>query len=154
MAANVSSEDERERRVILVGNYFLENPNASTRSAAKYFSDNFFKISNYTIHDYLQRYKRMIETKDEESVKKITEMMDDNKPDTVADEKIKERVLYNTKLFLDNNMTVDDIANSTGVSFWTVYRDLKQRLAFIDEKLYMQVNDIMHERSFENINRK
>ena len=137
MAANVSSEDERERRVILVGNYFLENPNASTRSAAKYFSDNFFKISNYTIHDYLQRYKRMIEIKDEESVKKITEMMDDNKPDTVADEKIKERVLYNAKLFLDNNMTVDDIANSTGVSFWTVYRDLKQRLAFIDEKLYM-----------------
>lgn len=40
------TDDEREKRVELVGKYFEENPNTSTRKAADYFTNNFFKISN------------------------------------------------------------------------------------------------------------
>lgn len=154
MAANVSSEEERERRIILVGNYFLENPTASTRSAAKYFSENFFKISNYTIHDYLQRYKKMIFSKDDDAVLAINKIMEDNKPETIDSEDVRKRVLINAKMFLDNNMTIEEIANATGVSFWTVYRDLKQRLALLDSNLFGQVSEVMTMRSLENINQK
>ena len=61
------TDDEREKRVELVGKYFEENPNTSTRKAADYFTNNFFKISNYTIHDYLQRYRK----KDKEKAENI-----------------------------------------------------------------------------------
>ena len=153
MAANLSNDDERERRILLVGNYFLENPTASTRSAAKYFSENFFKISNYTIHDYLQRYKKMIVSQNKEIFNSINKIMEDNKPDNINNEEVRKRVLLNSKLFLYNNMTIEEISNATGVSFWTIYRDLNQRLAVIDSNLHNKVNDMMIKRSLENLNK-
>ena len=40
MAAIVSSEEERERRIIMVGEFIIEHPNMSTRKIAEYFSKN------------------------------------------------------------------------------------------------------------------
>lgn len=150
MAANVSSWEERERRILMVGEYFLANNGMSTRQAAKYFSANFFSISNATIHDYLQKYKIMVE-KDAE---KIQNMMDNNKPETISDEKIKKRVLNATRKFMEENKTIEQVAQELNESFWTVYRDLTDRLQYLDVTLYMQISEEMEKRSLENLTKK
>ena len=58
MARTVDNEDERLRRIIMVGKYVAET-GSSTRKTAKYFTENYFPISNYTVSDYCNRYKKL-----------------------------------------------------------------------------------------------
>lgn len=149
MAAIVSNDDERERRVLLVGEYFINNPDVSTRKAALYFSENFFKISNATIHDYLNRFKKKVST--DSSV--IDKIMEQNKPESIKDEHVQKRVLEHARLFL-NNMTVEEISSLTGNSFWTVYRDLHNRLKNLNLGLYNNIQEIMNARGMENLEKR
>ena len=48
---------EIEERIDLIGKYFLET-GKSTREIAKYFSSNFFPISNKTVSLYIKAYKK------------------------------------------------------------------------------------------------
>ena len=57
MAQTVFSDEERDRRIDLVGEYRVHT-GESTRNIAKYFSFTQFKISNATVSDYLERYKK------------------------------------------------------------------------------------------------
>ena len=45
------TEEEKNERIELIGEYFLET-GASTREIAKHFSENQFKISNKTVSLY------------------------------------------------------------------------------------------------------
>ena len=50
MASNLNDNDEeRDRRVELVGEYYLQTPNASVRSTANYFTEHYFTISGATV---------------------------------------------------------------------------------------------------------
>ena len=150
MAANVSDNEERERRILMVGHFFLENEGMSTRQAAKYFSANFFSISNATIHDYLQKYKKLVAT----DAQKIQMMMENNKPETVKDEKVQTRILNAARKFLVENKTVNQIAEELKESSWTIYRDLTNRLQLVNEELFVQISDEMDKRSMENLEKK
>ena len=58
MAEKVQTDEERNRRVEIVGKTFLET-GLSTRKLAKYISSDpqfNFKISNATVCDYIKRY--------------------------------------------------------------------------------------------------
>ena len=78
MARTVDNEDERLRRIIMVGKYVAET-GSSTRKTAKYFTENYFPISNYTVSDYCNRYKKL-----EPALKdKIESSMKENKPITI-----------------------------------------------------------------------
>ncbi len=150
MAANVSSWEERERRILMVGKYFIENEGMSTRQAANYFSANFFPISNATIHDYLQKYKILVANNSE----KIQAMMESNKPQTIKDEKVVNRILIAAQKFLTENKTVDQIAQDLNESSWTIYRDLTSRLKIINVEIYNQISQEMERRSLENLEKK
>lgn len=142
------TDDEREKRVQLVGKYFEDNPDTSTRKAADYFTNNFFKISNYTIYDYLQRYRK----KDKEKAKNIDKIMFSNKSDSINKEEVLKRVKIVCKMYLFEKKNVDTIAHELNVSFWTIYNDLVHRSKKIDEDLYLEISKEMENRSNSNLN--
>lgn len=150
MAANLKDEEERNRRIILVGEFIINNPSMSTRKIAKYFSDNYFKISNATVHDYLVRYRKMVlENKD-----KIDKIMYENKGKGISDAGTVSRVKEVTKKFIEEDKTMEQIAEELNINFWTVYRDLKVRLQLLDKETYEMVEKIIHSRMEENLNQK
>ncbi len=149
MARKVESEEERIRRIILVGQY-LEKTGESTRKIAKHFTETYFNISNCTVSDYCHRYMTMRP----EEVDIIKGRIDANAEKTVNDPVVRKRVLDNAELYR-SGMTVEEISIATGVDFWTIYRDLKRRLPIIDASLYEnEIKPLLIENSSENISKK
>ena len=148
VAANFTDE-ERDERVLFVGKFFINNPGVSIRKASEYISTNFFKISTATIHDYLERFKKLAS----ENKQLIEEHINNNREDTIAKEEIKNRVMNNAELCL-NGLTINDISKKTGLSYWIVYRDLALRLPKINISLYDQVKDKLKDNTMENIQKK
>ncbi len=147
MARTVKDDDERERRVILVGELFDET-GLSTRKLAVLISNNYFPISNCTVSDYLQRYCKMRP----QEMEKIREKVHNNTSESIEEERVRTRVEQNIKLFV-GNFTIDEIAKSTNESFWTVYRDLTVRAKSINKDYYETViKPKLLEHAKENIN--
>ena len=145
MASKVSTEEEREERIIAVGEYIKET-GASTREVAAVFSRTCFKISNVTVSDYLHRYMKMKPGE----VDALKDKIDSHIAKDVNDIEVQKRVLENTKLFL-SGMTIQEIADNNGESFWTVYRDLTRRLKAIDEKTALEVKNRLEENRKSNL---
>ena len=144
MASKIS-DDERNRRIYLVGTFFLEEK-SSIRKTAAFFTENFFSISSATVHDYLNRFiNKYPNTKEQ-----VLEIIKSNKEESVESSKVRERVLRNLKLFL-SGYTVEEINVSTNTSYWTVYRDLKERLSKISEEYYNQVLVLLNENKERNL---
>ena len=40
MAANIKDEEERNRRIMMIGDFIIEHPYMSTRKTAEYFTKN------------------------------------------------------------------------------------------------------------------
>ena len=144
MASKIS-DDERERRIYLVGTFFLEEK-SSIRKTAAFFTENFFSISSATVHDYLNRFiNKYPNTKEQ-----ILSIIESNKEDSIEKHEVRERVLKNLKLAL-SGYTVEEISARTNTSYWTVYRDLRERLPKIDEEYYKQVVLILNENKERNL---
>lgn len=149
MARKVENEEERIRRIILVGQY-LEKTGESTRKIAKHFTETYFNISNCTVSDYCHRYMTMRP----EEIDIIRGKIDDNKEKTVNDPEVHKRVLNNAELYR-SGMTIEEISLATGIDFWVIYRDLKRRLPLIDASLYeSEIKPLLIENSSGNISKK
>ncbi len=145
MAQNIKDEEERNRRVLMVGEYVILT-GTSTRKTAQYFSKNYFKISNSTVSDYCARYIKLRPAE----LDILRDKINSNMPKTIDNPEIKKRVLENTKLFL-NGQTVDEIAESTNQDFWTVYRDLTKRLKLISPDLFEEVSSVLVDDTRKNL---
>jgi len=144
MASKIS-DDERNRRIYLVGTFFLEEK-SSIRKTAAFFTENFFSISSATVHDYLNRFiNKYPNTKEQ-----ILSIIESNKEDSIEKHEVRERVLKNLKLAL-SGYTVEEISARTNTSYWTVYRDLRERLPKIDEEYYKQVVLLLNENKERNL---
>lgn len=144
MASKISDE-ERERRIYLVGTFFIEEE-SSIRKTAAFFTENFFPISSATVHDYLNRFiNKYPNTKEQ-----VLSIIESNKEDSIESREVRERVLKNLKLAL-SGYTVEEISASTNTSYWTVYRDLKERLPKINEEYYKQVVLLLNENKERNL---
>lgn len=53
--------------------------------------------------------------------------------------KIKDRVIKEAKLFLEEKSTIREVAKRVGMSKSTVHKDLKEKLVLIDKNLYFEV---------------
>lgn len=142
------TDEERNKRIVMVATYILETGN-STRETAKFFSDNFFPITNVTVYDYCKRYINKYKNK-EINLKTI---FDTNKQKTINDNNIRERVYNNAKLLLDG-LTVGEISEKTKISYWVVYRDISDRLQKLDQELYLDIKDLLFKRKLDNFKRK
>ena len=149
MAANIKDEDERDRRIIMIGEFIIQHPEMSTRKVAEYFSKNYFSISNATVYDYFERYKRMRP----DDIKTIEQIMYNNRAKGIKDENIVERVKKVTRKLLEEDKTVNQIAEELKIGFWTVYYDLTERLPLLNGELYRLVEERMSERVIKNIDK-
>lgn len=147
MAANIKDEEERNRRVMMIGEFIIEHPDMSTRKTAEYFTKNCFPISNATVYDYLERYKQMVLKNSDE----IRQIMYSHKAKSVEDDAVTERVMLVTREFIEKNKTVKIIAHELDLSPWTVYYDLKIRLPLLNEQLSNLVNEKMNEDVMQNL---
>ena len=145
MAQTVFSDEERDRRIDLVGEYRVHT-GESTRNIAKYFSFTQFKISNATVSDYLERYKK----RHPENKAIIDAQTLENIPNTVKDPQIKIRVLKIANLIL-YGCTLEEVSEKTKIPYWVVYRDIKNRLPMIDKKMSDEINELLKKRSMENL---
>ena len=57
--------------------------------------------------------------------------------------KIYKRIIIESKLLLNNNLTIREIAKIINVSKSTVHKDLHERLKCIDINMYEKVNIVM-----------
>ncbi len=130
MARKVESDEERERRVILVGKYVADTK-SSTRDTADYFSRTYFPISNATVSDYCHRFMKL----NREEVDTLTDVIDVNTVKSLDDEETRMRVEINVELF-SCGLTIAEIVEKTDTSFWTVYRDINRRAKALDPVKY------------------
>lgn len=135
-------QNELEEKVISVCEYIIENK-ASYRNAGAVFG-----ISVATVSDYCQRFEKLKPQKYPE-LKKI---IDKNTEPTIKDENVKKRVLENAKLIVSGK-TIEEISESTGIDYWVVYRDIKNRLKNVDSELYEEVSQVLQLRKNANLNR-
>ena len=147
MAATVPNDDERDERVQKVAEYVIQT-GASYRQAAAYFTDNkIFEISYVTVADYCRRYAKHYPQKREELQKVIAS----NTEKTLSDEEVRTRVLNNANLLLEG-LTIEEIAASTATTYWTVYRDLTERLPQVYPELAIQVQEKLQSNSHSRKN--
>lgn len=132
MARTLNDEEERNRRIELVGSYIIET-GSSIRDTVEIFNENFFKISIPTVVDYRNLYlKRHPQFKVE-----MQKIINQNSPETIESEEVKNRVLKIAKL-INSGFTISEIQNKFNASYWTTYRDI-ERLKKLDEALYNEV---------------
>lgn len=152
MAKTVETYEERIERIYKIRNYVLEkiakNENFSTRSIAKFFTENEFSISNNTVNIYLNSLEKL----DKKNYEIIRDYLEKNKPKTVNDKDVQIRVLEATKLLL-SDYTVEQIADILSSTKDTIYRDLVKRLPQIEtnKEILEKVNSILTKHSLENI---
>lgn len=136
------TEEEREILVIEIADYIIENQ-TSTRKTAEHF-----KISNYTVSEYM---KNRLKNLDITRYKKVRQILTSNKPKTINDEEIENRVLKVLEL-LKSGFTVKEIAHSLGETEFTIYRDISNRLKKLSTEDYELAKKILEENSLINLN--
>jgi len=152
MARKVESDEERLKRIYLIRDYALkqisEGKKISTRSISDYFSNNsYFKISNNTVSVYLNSLAKL----DFDSYKLISEVINANKPKTINDSDVLERVKAVDKLLLGGH-TVKEIADLLGETENTINRDINNRLVkVLDKETLEQIKIILTQHSLDNL---
>lgn len=135
-------QNELEERIIAVCEYIINN-NSSYRKAGSEFG-----VSVATVSDYCQRFAKLKPQRYQE-LKKI---IDKNTEPTIKDDNVKKRVLENAKLIVSGK-TIEEISADTGIDYWVVYRDIKNRLKNVDSELYEEVSQVLQFRKNANLNR-
>ena len=130
MAQTLKNDEERNERVLLVGELVKET-GLSTRKLAAYLTNNFFPISNCTVSDYINRYCKM----KPQEIDNIKAKINANTAAGLNKQEVVKRVKTNADLF-EQGFTIDEIAKSTETSFWTVYRDITSRMRALDPDRY------------------
>lgn len=80
----------------------------------------------------------------------VLEILSNNKEDSVEEESVRNRVMNNLKYAL-SGYTVEEISSLSKISYWTVYRDLSDRLPKIDIKLSNEVIIVLDKRKRNNL---
>lgn len=135
-------QNDLEERVVAVCEYIINN-NSSYRKAGAEFG-----ISVATVSDYCQRFAKLKPQRYPE----LKKVIDKNTEPTIKDENVKKRVLENARLIVSGK-TIEEIVADTGIDYWVVYRDIKNRLKNIDLELYDNVSKVLESRKNANLNR-
>lgn len=135
------TEEERIEKTIEIANYIIEN-NASTRKAAEHFG-----ISNATVSDWMNLVLIKLDGK---KYLKVQDILTGNKPKTIQDDFVKQRVLEAAEL-IKQNFTVEEIAKHYGVTVNVINEDLQTRLPRISQELYIEVKNKQSQNSKDNL---
>lgn len=135
------SEDERKELILDIADYLILTESSTRKTAQK------FGVSNYTISDYMNnRLPKIDKTKYE----LVQEILKGNKPKTVDDKDVIERINKAVEL-LKSGFTVVEIAKALGSTEMIIYRDLTVRLKCISKEEYEKVKVILSMNSINNL---
>lgn len=132
---------ERNEKTIEIANYIIEN-NSSTRRAAEQFG-----ISNATVSEWMNYLLKNLDSK---KFLKVQEILTQNKPKTIGDDSVKDRVLKAAEL-IKQNFTVEEIAKYFEVTVNVINEDLQTRLPRISKELYEEVKIELKKHSMGNL---
>ena len=135
------TDEERIEITKEIVDYIINN-GSSTRKAAEYF-----KLSNATVSTLMNE---LLPKLDQERYLKVQSILSGNKPKTIVDEDVKQRVLSAAKL-IKENFTVEEIANALNVTINIINEDLQTRLPRVSETLYNEVKEIQKRNSREKM---
>lgn len=138
----LEKQNELEERIIAVCEYIIKNNSSYRRAGAE------FGVSIATVSDYCQRFAKLKPQRYQE----LRNVIDKNTEPTIKDENVKKRVLENAKLIVSGK-TIEEISEDTGIDYWVVYRDIKDRLKKVDIELYEEVSKVLQSRKNANLNR-
>lgn len=89
-------------------------------------------VSHVTIHNNL--VKKLIRVGELDLYVKVIAKLNDNTPDSISKKEVAERVLKAYHLSVDEDKTIEEIAEQLGASVFTIYRDLTVRLEKLHQK--------------------
>lgn len=135
------TDEERNKKIIEVANYIIEN-NSSTRRAAEQFG-----ISNATVSDWMNY---LLKNLNYDKFLKVQKILNGNKPKTIEDDSVKDRVLNAAEL-VKQNFTVEEIAKHYEVTVNVINEDLQTRLPRISIEKYNEVKKILSTHSMSNL---
>ena len=135
------TDDERIEKTFEIADYIINN-NSSTRKAAQHFN-----VSNATVSVLMNDLLKKI---DRERFLKVEMVLKNNKPKTVADIEVRERVIKVANLIIAG-FTAEEIAKTLNVSINIINEDLQTRLLRVDEKLYKEVKLKQSSNSSKNL---
>ena len=96
--------------------------------------------------DYLKKYIANTPSKGEI----ILARLNHNKPKTVEDEKVENRVLIAANM-IANGLNVDDVVRLTGESKNVIYKDITERIFALDNDLGNRIKVILEANSRANL---
>ena len=144
--ARTFSEEERLELINAVGKYYLYGFDPSCRKCAKYLNDKGKSISYVTVKDYLDRFMKM----NPETVEYIHNILNGNKPKTVEDENVKNRVLLVSNM-VANGLSIDEVVNQTGYTKDTIHNDITKRIFLTDVDLGLKVKYVLENYKISNL---
>lgn len=133
-----------DNKVKEVADYIIATK-SSTRKTAEHFH-----ISNYTVHNYMTvRLKKI----DNEKYKLVKEILNLNKPKTVKDDEVINRINFLIKS-LHEGLSIVEIAKVLEVNPSQLYKDIQLRLHIIpgmtDEKL-KEIKTLLEQNKKDNL---
>ena len=144
--AKTLNEEERLELINAVGKYYLYGFDPSCRKCAKYLNNKGKSFSHVTVKDYLDRFMKM----NPETVEYIYNIINGNKPKTVEDETVRNRVLMVSNM-VANGLSIDEVVNNTGYTKDTIHNDVTKRIFLIDVDLGLKVKEVLENHKMANL---
>lgn len=135
------TDEERQKLTIEIADYIIDT-NLSTRKVADHFN-----VSNATVSTLMNELLPEIDLKKYLQVQSI---LNKNKPKTIMDDEVKERVISAAKL-IKEGFTVEEIAKAKEVTIHVINEDLQTRLPKISKELYEEIKLIQKQNSNNNL---
>ena len=145
--ARTFDEDKRTELINTVGKYYLFcEGKPSCRKCAEYLTKAGNSISNATVKDYLDRFMRM----NPETAPIIYDIVSGNKPKTIEDESVRNRVIMVSNM-VANGLTIEDVFEQTGYTKDVIHNDITKRIYQIDIDLALKVKEVLTRHKLDNL---
>ena len=145
--ARTFDEDKRTELINAVGKYYLFcEGKPSCRKCAEYLTKAGNSISNATVKDYLDRFMRM----NPETAPIIYDIVSGNKPKTIEDESVRNRVIMVSNM-VANGLTIEDVVGQTGYTKDVIHNDITKRIYQIDIDLALKVKEVLTRHKLDNL---
>ena len=135
------TDDERIEITKAIADYIISTK-CSTRKAAEHFN-----ISNATVSTLMNE---LLSKMDPIKYSQVESVLAANKPKTVKDDEVKQRVLKVAEL-IKEGFTVEEISKALDTTINIINEDLQTRLPRISESLHAEVKEIQLENSRNNL---
>lgn len=140
------SPEVKEQLINKVGSLFLATGESSRNLSKILLQDYNIKLSHVTVLNYIKLFAQYNACE----AQIVASYIRENTEDTINDPEVYERVLEIAKR-LKAGENIQQVSIELGISYWTAYRDINERLKRINESLYNEVKEALKRNSLSNI---